>query len=383
VTPVLLALAVAAAAGAEPTASPSGSPSAVVQWRVTANEEVTGSPAGGDWSTGNQAAATGDVSWERGTAAKLGASLQASADDGSWSLRLREAYGRVSLGDGADVEAGKRLVRWGTGYGFAPTGVLDPPRDPSDPNDRLHRREGMLLARADVFRGSTAFTVAVAAPRLARSSPDDTPDTRLAARVRGTVSGFELAAIASAAPGEGPSYGGNVTHVVGARFEWHAEALFHDAASAWGRWVDGGPAHGRAWSAAAGFQYTLPVGANLVLEYHRDGRGLDGAQWARVLAVRAGTAPATSAPPAESPRRQHFLFARAAPVAAEGRFVPELIAIVGLDDQGIALVPALAWNASAHLQGYVRVVHLLGPSNSVNALAPAKTHVTAGVALRF
>jgi hypothetical protein len=57
----------------------------------------------------------------------------------------------VSAADWLDVEAGKRLLSWGVGYGFAPAGLLDPPLDATDPTDRLGLNEGRRLVRADVF----------------------------------------------------------------------------------------------------------------------------------------------------------------------------------------------------------------------------------------
>ena len=52
-------------------------------------------------------------------------------------LRVKEAYGGLSAGD-FDFMLGRRIVRWGTGYAFSPAGVLDPPRDPTNPTDRLN-----------------------------------------------------------------------------------------------------------------------------------------------------------------------------------------------------------------------------------------------------
>jgi hypothetical protein len=296
---------------------------------------------------------------------------------------VRELYGRVALSNAVDVEAGKRLVRWGTGYGFAPTGVLDPPRDPTDPGDRLRRNEGQVFVRADVFRGATSLTVALAAPQLWRTSPASAPDRRVGARLRSTIAGLEIAAVASAAPGEGPSWGGNLTHVVGQRLEWHAELLVHDAGAPWTHWLDPGHAP-RSWSAVLGAQYTLPgVGGNVVLEYHRDGWGLNDAQWARVLDARARRWRPSSQPPNAAPRRRDFLFTRLAPVTGEGRIVPELIVIASLDDGGWTLVPSLSANMGAHVQAYVRPLWLLGPRDSVNGGASSRAGVTSGLTLRF
>ena len=192
--------------------------------------------------------------------------------------------------DWMDVEAGKRLVRWGVGYGFSPAGVLDPPRIATDPTDRLGVNEGRMMARVDLFHHDSSLTVAAAANRPARGASAD--------RAPG---GLEVALIASAAPGAGPSWGGTVTHVVGRQLEWHAEVIAHDAKDR------------RAMSAVAGVQYTFQAGVNVVLDYHRDGLGLDG--------------------------RQESLFVRAAGSGAETRLAPEIILIAGLNDGSRTVVP--------------------------------------------
>ena len=80
--------------------------------------------------------------------------------------RAREGYARLSATDWMDVEAGKRIVRWGVGYGFSPAGVLDPPRVATDPTDRLGVNEGRMMARVDLFHHDSSLTVAAAAKDL-------------------------------------------------------------------------------------------------------------------------------------------------------------------------------------------------------------------------
>ena len=52
-------------------------------------------------------------------------------------LRVKETYAGLSAGD-FDFTLGRKIVRWGTGYAFTAAGVLDPPRIPTDPTDRLN-----------------------------------------------------------------------------------------------------------------------------------------------------------------------------------------------------------------------------------------------------
>src|SRR6185436_10938977 len=110
-------------------------------------------PAGSDsWTRGALLVVTGAGSWDYGGRVKLAGGLaMAGASGGDVWARTREGYARLSATDWMDVEAGKRIVRWGVGYGFSPAGVLDPPRIPTDPTDRLGVNEGRPMARVDLF----------------------------------------------------------------------------------------------------------------------------------------------------------------------------------------------------------------------------------------
>ena len=48
-------------------------------------------------------------------------------------MLVKETYAGLSAGD-FDFTAGRKMVRWGTGYAFTAAGVLDPPRDPTNPS---------------------------------------------------------------------------------------------------------------------------------------------------------------------------------------------------------------------------------------------------------
>lgn len=365
-------------------AAPPARAQSVFEWRARLHDELATSGAPRDWRARNLLAASAEGSWELDDSLKLGGAFHAQADGDDWSLHVREAYGRVALSSFADVEAGKRLVRWGSGYGFTPTSLLEPRRDATDPGDRLYRNEGQALLRADVYRGAASLTLAVAAPRWLRAEAPEDPARRLAARVRTSVAGVEISLVAGAAPGEGPSWGANVTHVVGQRLEWHGELLAHDGGTPWSRWADGAPSpRSRDWSAVAGLQYTFPAGVNVVLEYHREGMGMNGASWTRLLEARAGRVAVSGPPPPGRPSRRHFAFARIAPASAERLVHPELIAIAGLDDGGWTLVPSVSLRAEEHVLLYLRGVRLMGPGDSVNSLATTRTSLSAGLALRF
>jgi len=304
------------------------------------------------WTDGQLFVATGAGSWERGRL-KLAGGLALSGSTGrAVTARTREGYARISATDGLDIEAGKRLLRWGVGYGFAPAGVLDPPRDVTDPTDRFGVNEGRPIVRADLFRGASSLTVAAASSRT------------VAARARTVLpGGVEVALIASAAEGMRPSWGGTITHVVGQQLEWHAEVVEQQAKDA------------RAISAVAGVQYTFRAGVNVVLEYHRNGRGLNDAEWSATLSG--------SRPQGPAPGRQQFVFMRAARSAPNAVFAPEVIVISGLDDGSLTLVPGLTWMPAGRMQIHARATRLVGGRRSIAGVAPWTTALALGATVRF
>jgi hypothetical protein len=140
-------------------------------------------------------------------------------------LRVKEAYAGLSAGD-FDFTLGRRMVRWGTGYAFTATGVLDPPRVPTNPTDRLNLNQGRDMVKADFVHGphalSLAWSSAVLAP--AGSNMHDTT----AFRYNVLVHGFDTSLIAGDDRG-GDAFGGlTFTRVFGQAWELHGEAAWRE-----------------------------------------------------------------------------------------------------------------------------------------------------------
>ena len=142
-------------------------------------------------------------------------------------VRVREAWGGVTAGD-FDFSLGKRLLRWGTGYAFTATGVLDPPRDPTDPTDRLSLNEGREMVEADWVNGRSALTAVWASAGVFGSRPAGTTDTT-ALRYNTLIAGFDSAVIFAHNAGQRDLYGANFTRVVGEALEVHGEFAHRDS----------------------------------------------------------------------------------------------------------------------------------------------------------
>jgi len=140
-------------------------------------------------------------------------------------LRVKETYAGLSAGD-FDFMAGRRIVRWGTGYAFTPAGVLDPPRDPTNPTDRLNLNEGRDMVKADFVHGPHAFSLAWSSAMLAPAS-SNLHDTT-AFRYNVLVRGFDTSLIAADERGGDVVGGLTFTRVFGQAWELHGEAAWRE-----------------------------------------------------------------------------------------------------------------------------------------------------------
>jgi len=165
-------------------------------------------------------------------------------------LRVRETYFGIDAGD-LDLTIGKRLLRWGTGYAFTVTGILDPPRNPTDPTDRLNLNEGREMATADWVSGRNDVTVAWASAGLFGKRQPGMLDTA-AIRYNVLVDGFDTSVIV-AHEGSSTFSGANFTRVFGEAVELHGEFGWSDTTGA---------------GALIGGKYTTRSGVTAIAEFY-------------------------------------------------------------------------------------------------------------------
>jgi hypothetical protein len=140
-------------------------------------------------------------------------------------FRVKETYAGLSAGD-FDFMLGRRIVRWGTGYAFSPAGVLDPPRNPTNPTDRLNLNQGRDMAKLDYVRGPHAFSLVWSTSALAPTGSNLRDTT--AFRYNILVHGFDTSLIVGNDRG-GDAFGGlTFTRVIGQAWELHGEAAWRE-----------------------------------------------------------------------------------------------------------------------------------------------------------
>ena len=144
-------------------------------------------------------------------------------------VRVRETYVAFTAGD-LDLTAGKRILRWGAGYAFTATGVLDPPRVATDPIDRLNLNEGREMAEADWVAGNQDFTVVWASAGLWGKHQVGARDTT-AFRYGVMAGGFDTSVIVAHDGGGTTLAGANFTRVLGDAVEIHGELAWREQAA--------------------------------------------------------------------------------------------------------------------------------------------------------
>ncbi len=174
--------------------------------------------------------------------------IQTTYSDNVTHMRVKETYTGLSAGD-FDFTLGRKMLRWGSGYAFTSAGVLDPPRIPTDPGDRLNLNEGRDMVKADWVRGPHAISVAWSTAQLARKGMMVRDTTAI--RYNVLVRGFDTSLIAGNDRG-GDSFGGlTFNRVVGQAWEVHGEATWREHAAI-----------------LLGGKYTMPGGVTFIGEFY-------------------------------------------------------------------------------------------------------------------
>ncbi len=329
--------------------------------------------------------------------------LSAGADNlqsPNFSYAIRELSFDYSLSDAMDITVGKKILKWGPGYAFNPTGVVEPQRSPSDPSDRLSQNEGQNLVSVEYFAGRSSMTFVyvndsrVASWKLYRGTQ------QFAFRAYTNLSRYDLSFIGDYIEGDRLELGGNWSYVIGDNLELHAEflgkqgssSLYHEALS-----MDNDQKIYSSFPYTAlydnsrrvfykvllGGQITFDNGINTAIEFYRDTEGLSAAQWKRWMefvkfqsGIQRGiiqvaqdlVAPSRYnllwALQTLSPRgaMQDYLFGRE--YWGVDRWGIELIQFVNAQDMSAVIIPTLLFRISDNLSSYGRLTVFTGKSDS-------------------
>ncbi len=194
---------------------------------------------------------------------------------------MSELSFRYSVTSWLDVHIGREIERWGAGYAWNPTGVVNPPKNPVDPNDRRGLYRGTDVAGADIFFKGWDVTL-LANPQISWAGRDGRHllATGWAARAYRLIKGTDVAITASGGSGLPNSEGLSLAKVFGNALELHGEAAYISDTVRYLPRSDGlVPVRIPHSEILLGGQYTFPNHVNLVVEYYHAGQGFTGREW--------------------------------------------------------------------------------------------------------
>jgi len=338
----------------------------------------------------------------------------------TYRASIHELAADLSLSENVDVVIGKKILKWGTGYAFNPTGVVEPPRSPSDPSDRLSQNDGRTLASITAFIGKNSFTVVYVSDADISTHDFRWGTSEIAARAYVFLDGLDLSLIGHYRESDRVELGFNTSYVIGDNLELHAEVLGQRGSSLLyhpvilsddsQQYFTANPAaalyadsHTLFFKTLLGGQYTFENGINVILEYYHNDEGLTGREWKRWMNFvtfhnGVGRTPSPSeqalAPLSRanilwalstlSPRgsMRDYLFARGA--WSEEKWGLEAIAFVDIDDGGsMAVLPTLSWQFSSYVSGYLRGEGYIGASGTEFGSLFTTASLTIGLQVHF
>jgi len=308
---------------------------------------------------------------------------------------LREAFAVFTLNSNLDFSIGKKLVKWGTGAGYNPSGFADPPKDPQDPNDRLSLNQGTELIQMNWVRGNHSIDVVYFAPRLYFTRDPIRSRDRLALRYDRLWKGLDVSIMGLVASNSPNKLGANYSYVQGKNLELHGELallfpgnlqakrkLLADLSISAAGAVE---EQNMPVQSVFGCGYTFLSGWTLTAEWHHDGEGFSSvenrllydrmavdstlARDALTLGDPAGLAAVSRLVAANGMlagirQNKDTLFLMAGIVWDHEKFSTQSVVLRHLQDGSTALIPSINAQLNRNWQLYLRPSFFLGRRKS-------------------
>lgn len=174
---------------------------------------------------GNFTSADLFLNWKTLTLNLKGASVFRELEKPDYDFTLRELYFDHALGNYFHLTIGRKLVKWGTGYAFNPTGVVEPRKDAADPSDRLNRYQGRQMVALDTYIGATSISIVYANEAVLQNSRIHWGADELAMRYYTLLQGVDLSFIGYWSNDDKARLGLNMAYTHGVHLELHGEFI--------------------------------------------------------------------------------------------------------------------------------------------------------------
>jgi hypothetical protein len=317
-----------------------------------------------------------------------------------YNYRIRELSTDISVTDEMNLLIGKKILKWGTGYAFNPTGVVEPPRSPSDPSDRFNQNDGRTLLSLTAYHEKSSLTFIYLNDAQVVNSTLHWGTNEYAIRANTFLGGFDVSLIGHYKQDDRLECGANFSYVIGNQLELHGECIAKMGSSyQYHRIITTDneeqiffsdpymPLHENSkqifYKALIGGQYTFDNGMNLALEYYHNAEGLSSQEWNRWMnfvrfqnAIQKGTitVPPELVEPSRlnllwslrtlSPRgtMRNYLFARG--FYSEENWSFETICFMNATDLSTVLVQSITKRVWENCSLYIRYTEYLGRDSS-------------------
>lgn len=316
--------------------------------------------------------------------------------DSTTRLDVSELNFNYSVTPWLDLTLGRKIERWGTGYAWNPTGVVNPRKDPTDPGDRRSLYRGVDMLSADLFLKGWDITL-LGAPEISWSGQGGRHlrSAGWAARAYKLVHGVDLAFTASGGNGLPDSQGLSLARVFGNALELHGEAAYiSDSVRLLPRAGGLMPVRRPHAEVLLGGQYTFQNNLNLVAEFYHAGQGLSEREWRDLGAFtrsaaldlqRGDPAPLALANAQFTPlgMSKDYAFLRALWPIRLRKLELETIVISSLRDGSSALRPGLTWRPRPDWEFYCIYTEFIGNARTDFGHIPIRRSADIGIRYHF
>ncbi len=334
-------------------------------------------------------------------------------EDANYEYTLRELYFGHPLGDHVQITVGRKILKWGTGFAFNPTGVVEPAKDAGDPSDRLNRFQGRPIIALDAYWGNHSLTL-VYANELKSKGRFRLGDDELAVKFYSFIKDVDVSLIGHWKEKEKIKFGFNTAFTYGDHLELHSEfiaqvgsnKLYHQVLDSSDDQIFFGDfpyttkyqsSKRLFYKLLMGMQYTFDSGLNLMAEYFYNRDGLTRTNWnqwrrftlfhqkqIRQLPPNGASFPEFyNALNTLSPdgTMRHYGFIRG--YLPKQKFGLELILFGNLVDSSGILIPTFNYYFNSHLNGWIRASYFGGREDSEFGMLFTKSSLELGLRLSF
>jgi hypothetical protein len=332
-----------------------------------------------------------DLRWsqdQRSQAARDEPSAQFFSDSSLWAggVMLEEAVVGFWPSHGLSVDVGKKVVKWGKGYAWNPTGFAARPKDVDDPDQT---REGYLLLAADWIKSldgplTTVGLNPVLIPVTSEINQGLATDSTLLYGGKLTLLAWDTDIDLLFLDGRDfdQRLGLALARNLAPHFVVHAELALRRDFQKYTYEPDGSLAASRkdAPSLLLGLRYVNSMDTTFILEYLHNGEGLDRQEMQGYLdGIKAGIAAWAQGDPAplrasraaaslfnKNSVMRDYLYLRVFHKEPFGLLyvTPALTVLANVDDNSLTINPELTWSPRQNYDLKAKLAFPLGPGNS-------------------